>query len=158
MNDHNPNEHNPSEGYSASPPPGKPPYRPGQPPYGEQPYGMGNMSDTSIGLTENRAILLSYAFWWVTGIIVFFIEKKNRLVRFHAMQSTLLFGGACIVLFILNQLNGVSLPVFSLLFSLASQLIWLLAGAVWLFLLFNAWQGHYLRLPFVGDYAEKLIN
>ncbi len=158
MNYQDPNEHNPSEGYSASPPPSKPPYRQQQPPRGEQPYGMGDTSDTSMGLTENRAILVSYAFWWVTGIFVFFAEKKNRLVRFHAMQSILLFGGASIALFVLSQLDGATFYGLNLLFSLAINLIWLLAGALWLFLLFNAWQGHYCRLPFVGDYAEKLTN
>jgi uncharacterized membrane protein len=155
MNYQDPNEHNPYGGYHASPPPDnqQPPYRQQQPPYGEQPYGIG---DTSMGLTENKAILVSYAFWWVTGLFVFFAEKKNRLVRFHAMQSTLLFGGVTIALFVLGQLNGATLYGLNLLFSLAINLIWLLAGALWLFLLFNAWQGRYYRLPFIGDYAEKL--
>ena len=119
---------------------------------------MGNTSDTSMGLTENIAVMVSYGFWWISGLIVFFTEKKNRLVRFHAMQSFLAFGGVSILLLVLNQLNSATLYGLDLLFSLAINLVWLLAGALWLFLLFNAWQGRYYKLPFVGDYAEKLTN
>ena len=35
----------------------------------------------------------SYLLGFVTGIIMLLIEKQSKFVRFHAMQSTLLFGG-----------------------------------------------------------------
>ena len=48
---------------------------------------------TSTGLDANVAAALSYLVGFVTGIIFLLVEKENRFVRFHAMQSTLLFAG-----------------------------------------------------------------
>ena len=124
-----------------------PPY--GQQPYGQQPYGMGSSADTSMGMRQNIAVLLSYAFGWISGLIVFFVEKKNQLVRFHAMQSILLFGGAQIIVLILGQI----------------PFLWILAYPIdiavfigWIILLINAWQGKYFKLPIIGDYAERFTN
>jgi uncharacterized membrane protein len=142
----------------------QPPYGQQQPPYGQQqaPYGqqngMGNSNDTSMGMAQNIAVLVSYALWWVTGLIVFFSEKKNRLVRFHAMQSILLFGGVSIVLFVLNQLWLIMPYGIDLLFYYLNDLVGLAAAILWLFLLFNAWQGRYFKLPIVGDYAERFTK
>ena len=43
-------------------------------------------------LSPNKAGFLCYVGFWVTGIIFLIIERKNRLVRFHAMQSLVVFG------------------------------------------------------------------
>jgi uncharacterized membrane protein len=51
------------------------------------------VAKSSTGLDENIAALLSYIFGWVSGLIFFLIEKDSRLVRFHAMQSIITFGG-----------------------------------------------------------------
>jgi uncharacterized membrane protein len=128
----------------------QPPYGQQQPPYGQQvPYGMGNSSDTSMGMRQNIAVALSYAFGWLSGLIIFFVEKKNQLVRFHAMQSILLFGGAHIVVLILAQIPFVG--VLAYLLDLAVFIGWLI-------LLINAFQGRYFKLPVIGDYAEKFTN
>ena len=44
-------------------------------------------------LDANVAAALSYLVGFVTGIIFLLVEKENKFVRFHAMQSTLLFVG-----------------------------------------------------------------
>jgi len=43
-------------------------------------------------LAPNKAGFLCYLGFWVTGIIFLIIERKNKLVRFHAMQSLVVFG------------------------------------------------------------------
>jgi len=43
-------------------------------------------------LAPNKAGLLCYVGFWVTGIIFLIIERKNKWVRFHAMQSLVVFG------------------------------------------------------------------
>ena len=48
---------------------------------------------TSTGLDANVAAALSYLVGFVTGIIFLLVEKENKFVRFHAMQSTLVFIG-----------------------------------------------------------------
>ena len=153
MSYQDPNQQNQYGGYSASQPPygqQQPPYEQQQPPYGQQqPYGMGNSSDTSMGLRQNIAVVLSYAFGWLSGLIVFFVEKKNRLVRFHAMQSILLFGTVSVLDIILNWV-----PFLSFL----TVILGLAAFVGWIVLLVNAWQGRYFKLPVIGDYAERFTN
>lgn len=51
---------------------------------------------TSTGLAANVAGLLSYAGWWMTGIIFLVLEQKNDWVRFHAAQSIVVFGAVTI--------------------------------------------------------------
>jgi len=55
------------------------------------------MEKTSTGLQENIAGLLCYVLGWVTGIIFLFIEKENKFVRFHAVQSIVVFGVLSII-------------------------------------------------------------
>jgi uncharacterized membrane protein len=131
------------------PPYGQPQYGQQQPPYGQQPYGMGGATDTSMGMQQNTAVALCYGLGWVTGLIVFFVEKKNQLVRFHAMQSILLFGGVTIINWILGYI-----PVISLL----TIPLGIAAFVGWIILLVNAFQGRYFKLPVIGDYAEKFTN
>ena len=49
------------------------------------------MVKTSLGLEENFEAVLCYIGFWVTGLIFYFVEDKNKFVRFHAMQSILVF-------------------------------------------------------------------
>jgi len=48
--------------------------------------------ESTTKLATNKAGFLCYVGLWVTGIIFLIIEKKNKLVRFHAMQSLVVFG------------------------------------------------------------------
>ena len=43
-------------------------------------------------LEPNIAGLLCYLGVWITGIIFLIIEKRDKFVRFHAMQSVIVFG------------------------------------------------------------------
>ena len=45
----------------------------------------------TAGIQENVAGLLCYVAGWVTGLIFFLIDKRPS-VRFHAMQSMIVFG------------------------------------------------------------------
>ncbi|MGH9882535.1 MAG: DUF4870 domain-containing protein [Pyrinomonadaceae bacterium] len=129
----------------------------------------GAAGKSSTGLDENIAALLSYIFGWVSGLIFFLIEKGNRLVRFHAMQS-ILFNVfiivVCIVLWVVTIiifLIASQLPGFlSTLVGLISTLIWLgfsLAVLLaWIMCLVKSYQGQYYKLPIIGDMAEKITN
>jgi uncharacterized membrane protein len=144
-----------------------PPY--GQQQYGsyQQPYGapMGGaasaLGPTSMGMQANVAAGLSYILGWLTGLIFFFGEKQNRFVRFNAMQS-IMFSGALMVLdLVLNFLAGAlifSVPGFSALLFGLTYLIGLGSLVLWILLLIFAFQGKYLKLPVIGDYAEKYAN
>ena len=101
---------------------------------------------TSTGFDANVAAALSYLVGFVTGIIFLFVEKENRYVRFHAMQSTLLFAGIVLVDILLQivPLLGALLVVF---------IVIPLSAFLWLFMMFKAYQGEEFKLPLVGQMA-----
>ena len=121
---------------------------------------------SSTGLDENIAALLSYVFGWVSGLIIFLIEKDSRLVRFHAMQS-LLFNvlvavvgiALWIVLFVVFMIVAQVSGALATILSLVSILVWgvfllgILAGFI--LCLVKAFQGQYFKLPVIGNFAEK---
>src|SRR5437660_4889401 len=126
-----------------------------QQPYGQQqnPYGAPGASGSTMGMDQNVAAGLSYIFGWVTGLIFFLMEKQNRFVRFHAMQSILL-SVAYIVLAIFIGIVTFVLPFLWFLGNLA--LLGMIVVSV--ILLVNAFQGKYFKLPVIGDYAERYAN
>ena len=104
------------------------------------------MTKTSIGLDEKLTGALCYLVLWVTGIVIYLIEKDNKFVRFHAMQSILVF---------------LPLSVISWFFSWIlwwfGWLIGLLTFILWIVLMIKAYQGEKFKLPIVGDIAEKQV-
>ena len=105
---------------------------------------------TSSGLDANLAAALSYLVGFVTGIIFLLVEKENRFVRFHAMQSTMLFAGIVLV--------DILLQVIPILGALVVFLVVVPASAVlWLFMMFKAYQGEEYKLPLVGQMAADRI-
>lgn len=91
----------------------------------------------------------AYLLGFVTGIILLLVEKESKFVRFHAMQSTVLFGG----IFILNLALGF-IPVLGwllgLLLSLGSFILWILC-------MWKAFQGEMYKVPKIGDIAEAQL-
>ena len=51
---------------------------------------------TTLTFSPNTAAGLSYLFLWISGVLIFFNERRNRYVRFHALQS-ILFGAVATV-------------------------------------------------------------
>ena len=114
--------------------------------------GPGSSShETSLGTTENVAGLLTYILGWVTGVVFLLIEKENSFVRFHAMQSIVVF----VPLTVLSWVVGILPTGF---FSFVGDLLWVLTLFLWLFLMYQAFQGKRYKLPFAGDYAESQLK
>lgn len=110
-------------------------------------------TDTSTGLEPNLAALLGYALWWITGLVMILLEKKNGFVRFHAMQSIVTFGAATVVLVALSILSR--LHYVGVLFDVLYWLVLVLAVVLWIVLMVKAYQGERYKLPVAGDLAEK---
>jgi uncharacterized membrane protein len=105
---------------------------------------------TSTGLAANVAAALSYLVGFVTGIIFLLVEKENKFVRFHAMQSTLVFAGIVAI--------DILLQVVPILGALVVLFIVIPASAIlWLLLIFKAYQGDEFKLPLVGQMAADRI-
>jgi uncharacterized membrane protein len=105
---------------------------------------------TASGFDQNVAGALSYSLGWLTGLLFFATEPQNRFVRFHAMQSMLVFGAACLawVICLAVPFLGWILSIF----------IFYGSVALWLILMFKAYQGERFKLPVAGDIAEERIR
>ena len=108
-----------------------------------------DLGTSSLGMKPNLAALLSYLAGILTGIIFFILEKENKFVRFHAMQSIITFG----FFFVLNIVLGF-IPVVG--WSLM-PLVGILQLVLWVILMVKAYKGELFKLPVVGDMAEKNI-
>ena len=111
-----------------------------------------------MGMDPKTAAGLSYLGVWITGIIFFVLEKQNRFVRFHAMQSILFFGGLSALSIILGIARDFSPDLLAIGLGCVSGLIGLATFVGWIVLMINAFQGKYFKLPIVGDYAERYAN
>jgi len=100
---------------------------------------------------KNQNIMgaVAYLLGFVTGVVLLLVEKQNKFVRFHAMQSTIFSGG----LFIVN----LGLGLIPILGWLVSVLLSMASFVLWLVLMWKAYSGEKYKLPFVGDLAEKQL-
>ena len=105
---------------------------------------------SSTNLEPNVAGLLCYLGLWITGIVFILIEQKNRFVRFHAIQSIIVFG-------VLTVVSGVVswIPFIGAFFV---PLIGLLGFILWIVLMIKAYQGTRFKLPWAGDLAERWVG
>jgi uncharacterized membrane protein len=101
---------------------------------------------TSTGFDANVAAALAYLVGFVTGIIFLLVEKENKFVRFHAMQSTLLFIGIILVDVVLNLIPFLG-------FLVVIVIVIPLSAVLWLLLMYKAYQGEEYKLPLVGQMA-----
>jgi uncharacterized membrane protein len=118
----------------------------------------------SAGLTENTASALCYIVGLITGIIFLVMApyNQNPRIRFHAFQSILFhiaFFVAWIVATVVIMIVGMVLgSVMSAMVSLLGLVLWLGGLAVWLLLMWKAFQGQTLVLPIVGKLAQQQAN
>ena len=110
---------------------------------------------TSTGLQPNVAALLCYLVGWVTGLVFLLIEGKDKFVRFHAVQSIIVFGAITVAEIVLSILGVI--PYIGILFLIIGWLVWLLAVVLWVVLMFHAYRGETYKLPFAGDMAERYM-
>ncbi|MCX6704652.1 MAG: hypothetical protein NTZ07_04410 [Candidatus Woesebacteria bacterium] len=100
------------------------------------------------GLKKTTSGALAYVLGPVTGIL-FLVIEKDPFVRFHAMQSTVVF----VVLFGLQWVLGITIILFPL-----SALIGIVGFALWLILIYKAWQGEEWEVPVLGKIARNLMK
>lgn len=110
---------------------------------------MENTNKTALGINENIEGVLCYILGFITGILFLILEKENKFVRFHAMQSIVTF----LPLFVIAMVIG-SIPIIGWAISM---LIGLLELILWILLMVKAYQGEKYKLPIAGDFAEKQL-
>lgn len=115
------------------------------------------MAKATFGLEENVASAACYVLTWVTGIIFFIVEKDNKTVRFHAMQSILTFLPLSIIAYIVGSAAWFMWGMW-FIFSMISWLIWLITFILWLLLMYKAYKGEKFLVPIVGAIAENMVK
>jgi len=119
---------------------------------------------SALGLDGNVTALIGYIVG-IVALILIFIEKDNKFVRFHAIQSMLWVVAyiACVigmvVLGIVVALVGAASSTLATILGLVLMLLWLvvvfgfLGGLV--FAAIKAYGGTEFKLPIVGNLAQK---
>jgi len=128
---------------------------------------------SALGLDGNLAAALGYPIG-IIAIICLIMEKENRFVKFHALQSILLHV-AFIVVAIALWIIGFVLIIAGVAAGAATSsgavgsLLGMLIGLIWLvvivaylggliFAAVKSYQGNEFKLPVIGNMAEKFAN
>jgi uncharacterized membrane protein len=98
------------------------------------------------GLEPNVAGLLCYVAGWVSGLVFLLLEPKDKFVRFHAIQSIIVFGAINLAYFIVFRIPYIWV---------IGWVFWAFGVVLWIVLMIRAYQGDKLKMPIAGDYAEK---
>lgn len=101
---------------------------------------------TSLGLEENVEGALAYFLGFLSGIVLLLLEKNSRFVRFHALQSTIIFIGLFVVSFVMWFI-----PPMWFLLGIIGLVVWLVG-------MIKAYQGEFYKFPVVGDIAEEQLT
>lgn len=130
-----------------------------------------NTGKSALGLEGNVAAALGYPIA-IIAIISLIMEKENRFVKFHALQS-ILIQASFIVVAIALWIIGVVLIIGGIAASAASDaggaiggILGMLVGLIWLVIIVayiagiimaavKAYQGVEFKLPIIGNMAEK---
>ena len=121
---------------------------------------------SALGLDGNLAAALGYPIG-IIAIICLIMEKENRFVKFHAVQSLFLVGlqiAAGIVIGILGAILGLVLNMihmelvawilvlgFRFVIFAIFIILWIIGGI-------KAYGGQWYKLPIIGELAWKTIN
>ncbi|NMC36554.1 DUF4870 domain-containing protein [Candidatus Beckwithbacteria bacterium] len=118
-------------------------------------------SKTITGLEPNVEAALCYVLGWVSGLLFLLLEKDNKKIRFHAMQSLVTFGFIHILYMVLVV---VLVPVMFAIGPLAAllgiimPLIGIGSFILWLVLIVKTYQGEEFVVPILGEFAKKQLK
>jgi len=114
------------------------------------------MNKSVFGLNENLAAALSYVGIFFSGIVVLVLEKESKFVRFAALQSTVFFLAAFIIMWAMGIFTWI--PLLGWLVGMARGLVGLATFLVWIYLLFTSYKGHAVKLPILGDICWEQVH
>lgn len=113
----------------------------------------------SSGLAPNVAGTLCYVLGLVTGIIFLLIERENKFVRFHAMQSILFSIAVWLINFIVTSLLVATFFTGGFAaFGLLTTGLAVLYIVLWVMLMVKAYNNQEWELPLLGKIAKNFAN
>jgi uncharacterized membrane protein len=102
------------------------------------------------GLQPHVLSTVAYLGGLISGIVVLVLEKEDTFVRFHALQSTLVFGAILVLHFVILGLPIVSGVAY--FFFVPAVVV------LWAWLMIKAFNGERYKVPYLGDIAEKYVG
>ena len=122
---------------------------------------------SALGLDGNITALIGYPIG-IIALVLIFIEKDNKFVRFHALQSVLWSVALTILITVFAVIGGILLTVISMASPSLGGILWLLFGLLFfgiglawfgglVFGAIKAYGSQMTKLPIVGGFAEKWV-
>ena len=122
---------------------------------------------SALGLDGNITALIGYIIG-IVALITIFIEKDNKFVRYHAIQSVLYHVATfavIIAVWIIGGILALALSQISEALGLVGILVYLFGLLLWfgwlagmIYAAIKAYQGSMFKFPIVGNMAEKWSN
>lgn len=118
---------------------------------------------TNLGLEPNIAGLLCYVpccIGFVFSVVAVIVEKQSRSVRFHAFQSLLVHGAACVLWFgfmVLGMVLGAVSALLSAVLIPLQFVVGIAFLALMIFLMIKANGGEEFELPTIGRLARQWV-
>jgi uncharacterized membrane protein len=132
---------------------------PGSDPSRSQPPQPSGAPSGGSGLPDNVAGALSYLLGPITGVAFFIIDRQRPFVRFHAVQCigvTIAWVVVAVALMIVSTVLGF-IPILGWLVSALLSLGLGVAGfGLWLWLMYQAYQGRTWEIPGLGPHVRRL--
>lgn len=100
-------------------------------------------------MTSQTKAILSYSFFFFSGIFFLATEKEDKLTKLSAAQSTVLS-----LFFIIANAIFRFIPLFGYLFSSVLTFAFFIS---WILLIIKASQNIYLKIPFISYISEKYL-
>jgi len=113
---------------------------------------------SSTGMDAKVAVLIAYLFGWISGLIIWLMEKDNKFVKWNALQSLILgiIEVACILVIsiILGLIPFIGWFLFSWIGYVAAAACWVLGIVA----IVKGFQGNTYRIPIVAKLTDKYFK
>jgi uncharacterized membrane protein len=102
---------------------------------------------------KKTPLWLTYLFGWITGLIFLATEKTDNDVRWHAANSTAVFGAATAASIALSILGMI--PAIGFLFRILGWIVGVVTFILWVVLIVNAANNSKFEVPVLTDFGIK---
>jgi len=117
-----------------------------------------------FGLDENIAAALSYILGPFSGIAVLIMERENKFVRFHALQSTIWFVFLMVAGWVLRFAGAVlgAIPILGWFVGIVLGSALFVGSVLYvaskIYLMLKAYGGVTFKLPIIGEVVWNQVN
>ncbi len=105
---------------------------------------------------------------WLAPLVLFFLEKESRFIKFHAMQAFLLQAAGAVLGFIVSIILGgilramvtdfyAALGVISII-GVIAMIVSIIVSILAILAMVGAYQYKEKHIPLIGGLAEKLVD